>query len=745
MKPSKIRELASNYMDLGISVLPVRSNKRPSIEWAEFQEHQATAEQVNRWSFGRGGGLAWIMGEVSGNMEAMDFDFKHGMTEDEYEDFKAKVEDELPGITKRLLIQVTPSGGRHWIYRCDDIEGNQKLALNEDGEAFIETRGEGGYICVGPTENYMFENVNGQGIQIKKISTEDRLFLHNSARALSKGKVKKRGKSKFSRNEVPDFPSAFLEYNEDIKMDDLVEKDGWIFLDESDAKGKRVWRYQRPDQDEDGKVGASLYPDDNTFYIFSTAVGNLPSQQMMNAAEYIMYRDFDGDRDATVAWLNEQGYKTVEEHDQIPTSKKTKNTAELKVKRSMLNLIHDLNVIMKLRYNTIRRRVEFYDSSSKSVKTDPWRGVEPRFALAMMNMAGIKVNLERIKTALSFTSEFEHVDPIAQYLKEVTWDGSHRIKALSKHIKTKDQKRWEESFKKHLVRCVRQLLLEGVNRYALILHSNEQGNGKSTFIRNLIKAGPMKHYYSEDLPKENQELGVARFVSMCAHANIEELDGFAKKDADHLKALTTREDVSYRELFTSVLETIPRRVNFWGSTNKEAFLTDNRNTRWLIHEVLSIDWSYNEIDIDQVWAEAYHLYKDGYVCDLDKGEIDLNEIATKSFKREVVPEEWIFDVFTSAKRGDDGAVLLSPTEMMDDIINYYRLEEENMSVVRAMEKVYVNVFSTILREVGFEKTEDRSRGIKKKGFYVTAGTNLTNSKSFSDSHFNRAEESSRAR
>jgi predicted P-loop ATPase len=59
---------------------------------------------------------------------------------------------------------------------------------------------------------------------------------------------------------------------------------------------------------------------------------------------------------------------------------------------------------------------------------------------------------------------------------------------------------------------------------------------------------------------------------------------------------------------TSILE---RRASFIGSTNNIQFLSDDTGSvRWLCFEIESINWKYNdEIDIDLVYAQAYHLYQ----------------------------------------------------------------------------------------------------------------------------------------
>jgi predicted P-loop ATPase len=78
---------------------------------------------------------------------------------------------------------------------------------------------------------------------------------------------------------------------------------------------------------------------------------------------------------------------------------------------------------------------------------------------------------------------------------------------------------------------------------------------------------------------------------------------------------------------------IPRRASFIGSTNQAEFLNDESGSvRWLCFAIESIDWSYKEnINIDDVWAQAYHLFKTNFVCDLNQDEIKENEEYNRQF------------------------------------------------------------------------------------------------------------------
>lgn len=88
----------------------------------------------------------------------------------------------------------TESGGYHIYIKSDYCGGSVKLAMRsshllpnadtsktERGDAFIETRGKGGYVCAPPTAGY--ELINGSFANIPKLSEEQRAFLFEFLRA----------------------------------------------------------------------------------------------------------------------------------------------------------------------------------------------------------------------------------------------------------------------------------------------------------------------------------------------------------------------------------------------------------------------------------------------------------------------------------------------------------------------------------------------------------------------------------
>jgi hypothetical protein len=147
-------EHARAYLAAGISVIPIINNgtKKPIGKWERYQHELATPDQVEAWWQRQRWGIAGIGGKVSGGREVIDFD-DGGL----YRPWRELVESQAPGLVARLPVVQTPTGGYHVHYRCEVVQGNQKLALRpgadpETGkpkaETLIETRGEGGYVLL---------------------------------------------------------------------------------------------------------------------------------------------------------------------------------------------------------------------------------------------------------------------------------------------------------------------------------------------------------------------------------------------------------------------------------------------------------------------------------------------------------------------------------------------------------------------------------------------------------------------
>ena len=236
-------------------------------------------------------------------------------------------------------------------------------------------------------------------------------------------------------------------------------------------------------------------------------------------------------------------------------------------------------------------------------------------------------------------------DPIQTYFKSLNWDGNNcHIDNLAGYIKATDGDEWKSHFKKHLVRTVRCALDSNYfNKQALIIVHEVQDSGKSSFIR-FLNPPALSEYISEDVTtdKDSRILLVKNFI-----INLDELDKLTKTEIAAVKSFISKDQINERLPYDRKNSVLKRRASFFGSTNKFELLDDpTGSVRWLCFEIISIDWSYREkIDINQVWAEAYNLYKTGFEANLTRDELSKNELRNKKFQVLSIERELIQNLF----------------------------------------------------------------------------------------------------
>jgi len=239
-----------------------------------------------------------------------------------------------------------------------------------------------------------------------------------------------------------------------------------------------------------------------------------------------------------------------------------------------------------------------------------------------LKMKGINVNIKDFETYLR-SDNVNQFDPFKEYFGKLPkWNGElDHIAELASYIKTNDDPYFSSMFKKHLVRSVGQALNKEVNRFCIVLHSEKESLGKTTFIR-FLNPFEKGEYYSEAVGKD-----LELTVTKCFIINMEELDNMKHNEHAKLKAIISSETLSIRRFFTQTLENKSRRASFWASTNSLNFLGEGENTRWIVIDVKEVDHSYNDIiegkpviDIDLVWSQALHLYETDFNTNLTSAE-----------------------------------------------------------------------------------------------------------------------------
>ncbi len=168
-------------LDIGLSIIPVSSEKRPFNSWKHYQTEQAP---LSLWHshYVNHGTVGVIMGKVSGNLECIDVDILNHPRQMIMTEYLELIPDDL---LKRLIIQTTPNNGFHMIYRCPEvIEKSLELAKHSNENIIIETRGEGMYFCTNKLDNKIIHgkfDLEKLDIEIPVITSEERGLLFRCA------------------------------------------------------------------------------------------------------------------------------------------------------------------------------------------------------------------------------------------------------------------------------------------------------------------------------------------------------------------------------------------------------------------------------------------------------------------------------------------------------------------------------------------------------------------------------------
>lgn len=261
----------------GLCPIQIRCDgtKRPSRRWKIYQTRMPTEQELRGW-FGVGHvGVGIVCGCVSRGLEAIDFDADADINFPVW--YRA-----VESIASYLPVIETAGGGRHVLYRCDEISPGRKIATDPHSkkQTIVESRGEGNYIVstlsplsVHKSGKPYIQTMGPPLPEVPKISPADRRRIWEAARKFDRGseltheRAKVRGESigrrvstshRWVRRSDP--PTTEAEWREVLLID------GW------NTSNGRNW--VRPGK-RDGASASLLQANGGAFLlvVFSTSAG----------------------------------------------------------------------------------------------------------------------------------------------------------------------------------------------------------------------------------------------------------------------------------------------------------------------------------------------------------------------------------------------------------------------------------------------------------------------------------------
>lgn len=628
-------KFAIKYLENGLSVIPTDKNKIPTIRsWKPYQQNRPTIDDVVKWWKTDENSLAIICGKVSKNLEIIDFDEKYNFSSVKLIDqWKELVEARSPGLNAKLVLQSTINKGYHAIYRCDSIQGNQKLAQrvatseeiakdnNIKSFTLIETRGESGYFLSYPSQGYLL--VQGNLLAIPNITPEEREVLLSSARSLNtlidqKSIYGDENKRNTKENRPGD------EFNKNGNHTVLLQSHGWKFVNEKN--GNEYWR--RPGKEKG--ISASYNKQIGLFYVFSSNASPFHNEKSYNKFALYTHLEANGDFRLAAQKLTASGFEG---------SSNDENTLTL------IQLVENyLNSKYLFRRNVVTTKIEMRKHTDNTFSEID--DIKLNSLHRELQKKKLKFGIDSLHRLLNsnYTKEY---DPFFDYFESLkVWDGNtDYIDILAKTVNivdTVDADDFKKFLQKWLIGMVACAIHDKSVNQAAIIFVGPQGVGKSRWLNKLVPTALSKYLFVGSIDPLNKDAVV--YISECILVNLDELETLRQADIGALKSLMTQQVIKVRRPYDRLPQDMVRRASFVGSINKTEFLDDPTGSRrFLTFEVKSCDVN-NMPNMDDVFAQAYILLKKGERWWFDDNEINMINDKNKKYSKSSYEEELLLEI-----------------------------------------------------------------------------------------------------
>lgn len=304
------------------------------------------------------------------------------------------------------------------------------------------------------------------------------------------------------------------------------------------------------------------------------------------------------------------------------------------------SLIPQLEAFLKLNFhfkrNEITRYIEMKDRNSGNFIAMERKHFNSVFIRAKRQIPKLTFELlERIIDS-EYTKEY---NPIKEWLENTPCTTNDCIDNLFDSIETDNKFISTQLGRKWLVGIIASVYGEH-SPLMLCLAGETQNSGKTEFFRRLLP-DPLKKYYAEsklDAGKDDDILMTQKMIIM-----DDEMGGKSKSDERRLKELLSKQVFSLREPYGKGNVDLIRLAMLCGTSNERRLISDSTGNRRLIPiYVISIcHEQYNNINKNDLFAEAYKLYKDGFDFRLTKQEIKMLESSTDQFQSYSIEYELI--------------------------------------------------------------------------------------------------------
>lgn len=679
---------ARRLYDAGLTLIPNNDRKQPVLP--EWQSRTIVWESDLLPHLRRKGSLGLRMGDAG--REAIDLDIK-GVSDAQalITAFEQLIQDFASDLFSRLVIQRSRSGGRHYLYRCPAPEGNQILARMTTRIALLETRGVGGQLVISPTAGYTV--LQGDLAVLPVITQDERNLLLALARSLDHSatpSIIDQRASAVSGERPGD------QYNANGGRDEalsLLESAGWTI---ARTQGETCY-LTRPGKHPRAGISATFgHIAPGILHVFTSSdstfePGNYSPFAILTKLTY------GGDFQAAARALAQQGYGAVHPRSPSPPGSAPASTPATPAGAG--------TVSARIRAALTSAGYTFQmNALDHWVEVNGERLTDEIEAQIIMDARDQDVRpIEAVRPFIIAEAAKHPYHPIKDYLNGLVWDRHDHIATLCTYLTSSDPPVDYPggSASLHSVYLYRWLIgavakvLEQAQNLALVL-AGPQGIGKSTFARWLCSGLGDAYFLEMPIDPHDKDNDLRQMRSFIWE--IAELDATTRKaDMSALKAFITRQTATVRKAYGRYDTVRPTNCSFIGTVNKgEGFLSDpTGNRRFLVTTLTAINHAYaQEMDIDQVWAEAVARYRAGESWRLRSNELQAQCDANAEHEFDSPLEGWLSSHFRHDPASD---AVMTSAQIIDHLRRFYDIRLSGSERSQAM------AISQVCQRMGIER------------------------------------------
>ncbi|MFA7333627.1 MAG: VapE domain-containing protein [Kiritimatiellia bacterium] len=335
----------------------------------------------------------------------------------------------------------------------------------------------------------------------------------------------------------------------------------------------------------------------------------------------------------------------------LTTGKDAKPTASIQNTEKLLE-----HCGIKVNYNVIRKDLEISIPNSTFL-IDTARNDKMTLIISLASIARLPTST--IPEFVSFIGGQNPMNPVADWIHSKAWDKESRLAmfyatviAVGEEMDDEVKNLKELLIKRWMVSAIAAALEpSGASTGGVLVFQGEQYSGKTAWFKSLV---PRELELTMDgcILRPDDKDSVFQTVTKWL-VELGEVDAtFRKSDIAQLKAFLTKDRDMLRRPYARTESEFARRTVFFASVNPKDYLADPTGNRrfWTI-PCANIIHNHG-LDMQQVWAEFYELYKSGEPWRLTPDEMPLLNKHNKNFEAPDPMEERIRDAYNWEAKDD---------------------------------------------------------------------------------------------